>query len=75
MQIEGIAIGGKWEYGFIAADRMDTIQTRDKPIEITAEMIEAGVREYYSFDRDADPADEIVVSIYQAMHDKALNKC
>lgn len=50
---------------------MKPIDSADRPalideIEITPEMIEAGVYALGSFDRD-DPSEEIVAAVYQAM--------
>lgn len=46
----------------------DRSALKTEEIEITQEMIDAGVYELLSFDRD-DPGDQIVAAVYRAMLD------
>ena len=41
--------------------------TTDKEIEVTPEMIEAGVREFCSYDSDLERPKDIVADIFRAM--------
>ena len=47
------------------------MDAREK-IEVTPEMIDAGVREFFSFDRDEDDPAEIVTGVYSAMRETLL---
>jgi hypothetical protein len=51
----------------VAADRPATESTIEE-IEITPEMIEAGVLEFLSFDSRFDSEEDAVTLIYQAMY-------
>ena len=48
-------------------------QTRSDRPELTPQMIQAGVREYFRWNPEEDLAVEIVVAVYQAMSSPDLS--
>lgn len=57
------------------ADRESRIDTREKGIEITPEMVDAGVNRAMDFEEEYRDSEECVIEIYKAMVHARRHSC